>query len=353
MGGGINGLAIAWLASQQNYTVTLFERGDLMSQTSAASTKLLHGGLRYLEYGRLSLVREALRERQWWLSNCPAFTRVLPVIIPVYQYSKRSRAKIKTGLFLYDYLAGKSNLQKHTWLNRDDVIRYIPELKVDGLAGGYLFRDGQMDDRQLGLWVAEQAVANGAYIRTQSPVQRINTDGFIFPANDQPEQFDYVINAAGPWAEQLLQKSAIVSKYGLDLVRGSHLLLDQPISAGLLLQHPEDGRIFFILPYKDRTLLGTTEVLQSIHEPITCSEEEMNYLLAGYFTYMSTQPASIRVESSFAGLRPLVRSNSRPEHSNRECKLELNKRLLTVWGGKWTTARSLALQTLKLLAAKR
>jgi glycerol-3-phosphate dehydrogenase len=157
------------------------------------------------------------------------------------------------------------------------------------------------------------------------------------------ESFDAIVNIAGPWARQLLEQSGIQSAYRLDLVRGSHLLVDRRLRRGYLLQSPDDGRVCFVLPYRDRALIGTTEVRQTLDQPITCSEQEQSYLLRLFNAHLQPAIGEGDVVERFAGLRPLVAEGERdPNAVSREYVLEVTGRLLSVFGGKWTTSRALA-----------
>jgi glycerol-3-phosphate dehydrogenase len=264
--------------------VTLYEQEELMQATSRASTKLLHGGLRYLENGEFRLVYEALRERYWWLNQVPSLTQPLELVLPIYTNSQRSRWLLKLGLWLYDQLAGQYRVGQHRWHHALALSTVATDLKTPNLVGGFTFSDGQMDDYRLGLWVAEQARRVGVQIQEHQRVNRLYLDGRLETAIDM-RQYDAIINVAGPWAESLLQKSGITSRYQLDLVRGSHILFNEPIQRGYLLQVPNEPRIFFVLPYQGKTLVGTTEVRQSLEQPIQCSEAEADYLVQAYNAY--------------------------------------------------------------------
>jgi len=341
IGGGINGVMAAWELAKAGHSVDLIEKSNVMSATSSASTKLLHGGLRYLEHGRFSLVRESLRERAWWLEAAPDVTQVIPILFPIFQGSPRSRWTIKLGMVLYDRLAGKFGVGKHRWMNCDELLEVIPDLKSAGLKGAYLFYDGQMDDHALGLWATEQAKAEGVTVREHTRVDRITADGSVEIQGNQ-RQYDRVINAAGPWAVELLKQSGLPHEYDLDLVRGSHLLLDRAMNYGLMLNARTDGRLFFVLPYKGKTLLGTTEVRQELNEPVACSKSETDYLITAYNDTFDDSIDQSDVVSSFAGLRPLLKSHKNPNKATREYRIEQHEKVITVFGGKWTTARSLA-----------
>ncbi|MDP2361523.1 MAG: FAD-dependent oxidoreductase [bacterium] len=340
VGGGINGVMSAWALARAGHEVELFERGRLMGETSSASTKLIHGGLRYLEQGEFGLVRESLRERSWWLAQAPHLARPLGLILPIYRGVSRSRLLLRLGLLLYDLMAGRRTLGRHAWLSRAALVRRAPDLRPEGLQGGFLFYDVQMDDQGLGLWAADQARAAGATIHEGVPVERLAVDGSFLAGKER--QADLIVNAAGPWCRDLLDRSGVPARHGLDLVRGSHLVLDRPLADGFFLQVPGEERICFALPWRGGTLLGTTEVRQGLAEPIACSGEEENYLLGVHASAFIQAARATEIRERFAGLRPLVDVGSaNPGRTTREYVLEQEGRLLSVFGGKWTTARVL------------
>lgn len=350
VGGGINGIMAAWAAAQAGHAVTLFERGQLMGETSSASTKLLHGGLRYLEHGHFGLVREALRERSWWIRFAPDLAHPLGLILPIYADSRRSRAKIKLGLLAYDALAGRLRLGRHRWLVASELAGLAPSLKTQGLRGGYVFFDGQMDDHALGLRAAEAARAQGVEVVEQVSIEAVDTSGRLWVEGEW-QAYDRLVNVAGPWAEQLLCRSGVKSDTTLQLVRGSHIFLADEIKHAFLVEVPGEGRICFVLPYKGKTLVGTTEVehdLTADRRP-ECSEAEAHYLLNVYNRYFGTRKQLDDIEGSFAGVRPLVRSRSSASDTSREYRIERQGKLITVWGGKWTTSRALAAKLVQQL----
>jgi len=331
----------AWELAKAGHSVELIEKSSVMSATSSASTKLLHGGMRYLEHGKFSLVRESLRERAWWLEAAPDVTQVIPILFPIFQRSPRSRWTIKLGMVLYDRLAGKFGVGKHRWVSCAELTEVMPNLKSAGLKGAYLFYDGQMDDYALGLWATEQAKSDGVTVLEHTQVDCITVDGSVEIQGNQ-RQYDRVVNVAGPWAVELLKQSGLPYEYDLDLVRGSHLLLDRNIKHGMMLTAQTDGRLFFVLPYKGKTLLGTTEVRQDLSEPVVCSESETDYLITVYNDSFDDSIDQSDVLSSFAGLRPLLKSHKNPNRATREYRIEQHEKVISVFGGKWTTARALA-----------
>jgi len=205
--------------------------------------------------------------------------------------------------------------------------------------GGYEFSDAQMDDYALGLWVADKARAAGVTIREGFPVHAVSTNGAL-TVNGETLTYDRIVNVAGPWAVKLLEQSGLRSSFQLEAVRGSHLKLATPCSQAYLLEVPGERRISFVLPWKGSTLIGTTEMSQSLDEPITCSDTEREYLLSAYMHYFPTQRPE--VTGSFAGLRPLIHSSDDPNRMTREYAVHRDGQLVSIFGGKWTTALSLA-----------
>jgi len=311
-----------------------------MGATSSASTKLLHGGLRYLEQGHIKLVREALHERRWWMMRAPHLATPLRIWLPVYKESRRPAWMVWCGLTLYDRLAGQASLGPSQWYSRDEVLRSCGDLRPETLLGAYTFYDGYMDDHALGLWAAKKAAAAGVRIHTDTRVEAISPDATVH-VHGQRRPFDRVVNAAGPWARDLLDASSIPARHELDLVRGSHLLLDRPCNGAFMLQAPSDCRICFVLPHQGKTLVGTTEVRQNLAGPIRCSPAETAYLLELYHYYFPGHRPEI--SGVFSGLRPLIRSHVNPNKATREYAIETADKVTTVYGGKWTTSRTLGL----------
>jgi glycerol-3-phosphate dehydrogenase len=341
VGGGINGLCVASEALKKGHEVTLFERGSLMSETSANSSKLLHGGLRYLENFEFRLVRESLKERKYWLNKSSELTHPLRFYLPVYKTSRRPAWMVRVGLYLYDILAGKHAIQKHRKEDIDQFSQQFPQFNKSNLSALYSYSDGQMDDKNLGLMLADELRDECCKIIERSPVSRLESDGKIHLESGECHQFDKVINVAGPWAEDLLQRSDISTETHLDLIRGSHIIIDRPLDSGFILEVPNEERVFFVLPHHGKTLVGTTEVRQSIDEPIKASVEEISYLLAVYQYYFNNGVTESDIVGNYAGVRPLLISHKNPNKASREYVIEQNGEIITVFGGKWTTSRAL------------
>lgn len=352
IGGGINGIASAWQLALAGHQVCVFERDELLAATSAASSKLLHGGLRYLEQAEFRLVHEALQERRWWIKKAPALTRRLPILYPIYRDGRRSRWQLKIGLSLYDLLSGRRGIGRHRWLDAAQVARLSPQLQQQGLSGAYLFFDGQMDDQRLGHWVVAQAEKAGVTFHTHTEVAAVKADAKLqLQGRSDWLQFDRIINVAGPWSNRLLEQSQLKVPAKLDLVRGSHLLLPPLCRYGHMLEVPGEARIVFVLPYQGHTLVGTTEVRQQLDEPIRCSDAERQYLLGVYNHYFVQARAEADILREFAGVRPLLGGSAQATSASREYQLNWQDAILTVTGGKWTTARALARQVVAQVQA--
>ena len=346
VGGGINGSGVAWELARKGYDVTLFERNLCGAQTSSTTSKLIHGGLRYLEGMHIGLVRESLRERAWLLENLPQLVRPMEILLPVYRDSPRFRSTIRLGLVLYDALAGRARVRRHSSLTAAEIMARAP-LTGERLRGGFSYWDAQVDDFALVSLVVASAARDGAHVREHTTVSGLRRDGkawLLRTADGEEQRFDMLVNAAGPWMNQLLAAEGLRSRYRLSLVRGSHLVLDRRVSdAGVLLQSFGDRRVLFVLPWKGGTLVGTTEVLQSdMPEHVQPSDEEIDYLIARFNHYFREPIGRDDVASTFAGVRPLVGRAANPSAISREYRLERHGSLINIWGGKMTTFMSLA-----------
>jgi glycerol-3-phosphate dehydrogenase len=346
VGGGINGCGIAWELARRGYAVTLFERGACGAETSSATTKLIHGGIRYLEHLDVGLVREALRERAWLLKKLPALVKPIEITLPLYDDSTRRAAILRAGLTLYDLLAGTKNIGRHRRLDVHEVLQRGP-LRPEGLRGGFSFYDAQVDDYELVRAVVRSARRDGATIleHAEASVMPSDTRGkWLVGANGTEREFDLVINAAGPWMNELIRRNHLPTQFSLSLVRGSHLVLRRRVSDyGFLLQSTADRRVFFVLPWKETTLVGTTEVVQ--REPvgrIEASSEEIDYLIERFNDYFDPGIARSEVQRTYAGVRPLIGRSRDPGAITREYRIEVEGTLINIYGGKLTTFMALA-----------
>jgi glycerol-3-phosphate dehydrogenase len=353
IGGGIQGAAVARDAALRGLSVILLERGDLASGTSSRSSKLIHGGIRYLETGQFRLVREALRERALLLSLAPEFVRPLPFLIPHYRGQGRSRLMVRAGLTLYAALAGRHPLAEHRDLDAPEALALEPSLRPEGLQGASLYWDAQMDDALLCVAVATAADRAGAAVRSYTEVVGMAAAGPSWRARfrdvDTGEVGELaarcVVNAAGPWAEEIRRLAGASRGAGLRRTRGTHVVVPGLTrERALLLTARRDGRVFFVLPWGAHSLVGTTDVDdQTPPERIAANPADIRYLLdeaARAVPGLATRGRPLR---AFAGLRSLAQGSAiRPWANSREHRVLAEGTMLTLIGGKYTTHRSLA-----------
>ncbi|AIL32262.1 glycerol-3-phosphate dehydrogenase/oxidase [Basilea psittacipulmonis] len=329
VGGGVIGACTAWALQKRGHEVTLFEKDEPISHTSRSSSKLLHGGLRYLETGQFSLVKKALQARRYWIEKAPEICHPLKLWFPIYKGQGRPKWQVGLGLRIYDFLARGSGFPKAQWVSVDEMKKIYPSLSTQGLQGAYAFYDAQMDDAQLGKWVIEQTQSLGTIIKSHHEVKTL----------EELKEFDGIVNAAGPWVMTLRSQQPGAAGHQIDWVRGSHLLINQTCPQSLMLQVPNEKRIFFVLPYHDQTLIGTTEVRQDHPESDPPSDQEIDYLLKAYNAYHSKPLTRQDIASTFSGVRPLLKTADNPSNAKREWAFESIGNVLHVYGGKWTTAQ--------------
>lgn len=358
LGGGCHGVGVLHdMASRGWQDIHLIERSTIGAGTSSRSTKLIHGGLRYLQHVRdFPLVAEALRERQTLMKVAPDLVKPIELLFPVLRKGGVSRPMIKIGLSLYDFLAGRANVGRHQSLHMTDVARLAPMLNQDLIKHVYQFWDCQMDDLALVNRVATSAVQMGAGITEGCAAIKIRSanDGFEVDVQQSDGTIKtisalYVFNALGPWSNDLLTKSQMKPTwYGFNN-RGAHLVFpDLGLKAGLFLQSPDDGRIFFVLPWKGQTLVGTTEERhEKSQDDLTVSPSEVNYLLERCNRWLNRPLAEKDIVTTFCGLRWLAADGkSSLTATSRAWTIDEQRGrrglLLTLYGGKWSTYRALA-----------
>jgi len=365
IGGGITGAGVALDAAQRGLKVALIDKGDFASATSSASSKLVHGGLRYLEQAQLKLVHESLVERRNLLRNAPHLVKPLRFILPFYMRSRMPRWKGRIGLWLYDLLAGSHNLQRSRDLSPLRLSRSFPALRRQGLLGAVEYYDAQMDDARLALEVVLSARRFSAQVANY--VQAVDID---LAGNGTAEvavkdlladarytiRARQVLNTTGPWVDAIRRLAGErQAEAELQPTKGVHVIVaGAPFSAGgepsskntaFTLLHPQDGRVFFVLPWQGQTLLGTTDSFcDDPADALKVTREEEQYLLDGYNHHFEPSLKLSDIRGRFAGLRPLLRSKpSEPSARSREFRIiEGPGNLISVAGGKWTTYRHMA-----------
>jgi len=364
VGGGIQGAGVAQAAVAAGYTVLLLEQTGIAAGTSSRSSKLIHGGLRYLESLQFALVRQSLNERRLLLKLAPELVRLVPFYIPLYKNTRRRPWQIRTGLSLYAGLGGlqADNLftlvPQHQWGNLDG-------LATDNLQAVFRYLDGQTDDAALTRAVIRSAVSLGAVVELPADFvsAEIHTDQVLVSYRHSSRELQcragVLVNAAGPWVNQVLDKiNPPTPQQQIDLVRGTHIRVAGTMQAGnFYMEAPQDGRAVFVMPRDGSLLVGTTETLYTDDpagvSPVAEDQQYLLEVLAHYFPAYR-QSANRTVLASYAGLRVLPKGQGSAFNRTRETILQLDHgpapRLLSIYGGKLTTWRATAAKVLQHLA---
>jgi glycerol-3-phosphate dehydrogenase len=356
IGGGATGLGAAVDSAARGYRTLLLEARDFAQGTSSRSTKLIHGGVRYLEQGNVPLVREALRERGILLKNAPHLVHPRDFVVPAYRWHELPYYAI--GLKLYDLLAGRLRLGRSRWISRTEVYNRVPTIRGQGLRGGIVYTDGQFDDSRLAITLARTLADLGGSVLNYAPVLGFNKSGnriagLLAGDAETGEAFAIearaVINATGVYVDAVRRLDNAGAAPLLTLSQGAHLVLDRsflPGDTALLVPRTDDGRVLFAIPWHDRVLVGTTDtpITDPAIEPRPL-REEVAYLIEHVARYLDRRPVPSDILSTFAGLRPLLRGRggSKTSKLSREHAVVVSDSgLVTVTGGKWTTYRRMA-----------
>lgn len=358
IGGGATGLGVAVDAASRGYDVVLFEQADLGSGTSSRSTKLVHGGVRYLQQGNIALVTEALKERGILHRNAPHLVHDLAFIVPSYEWWESPFYGI--GLRVYDLLAGRYGFGKSRYLSEDEVAEAIPSIQREGLRGGTLYYDGQFDDARLAVNLAQTAVAQGAVVVNYVSVVGLEKDGDgvirALRARDEESGEEWnakarvVINATGPFTDGVRRLDDPDAEPIIAPSQGVHIVLDRsflPGDSAIMVPHTSDGRVMFAIPWHDVAVVGTTDTpIDTIELEPKPFDEEIQFILDTANLYLSHPATRADVLSVFAGIRPLVKAGSGGDTAalSREHTILVDpvSGLLTIAGGKWTTYRRMA-----------
>jgi len=355
IGGGATGLGIAVDAASRGFKTVLLEQHDFAKGTSSRSTKLIHGGVRYLQQGNVGLVLEALRERGLLTQNAPHLVGHLSFIVPNYTWWEAPFYGV--GLKIYDLLAGKLGLGPSQHLSREETLRRIPTLEPEGLHGGIIYYDGQFDDARLAITLAQTAADQGATLLNYAPVAALVkrqglVRGVVARDAETGREFEVsarvVVNATGVFADAVRKLDEPEAGSLLSPSQGVHLVLPKsflPGDSAIMVPKTDDGRVLFAIPWHDRALIGTTDtpVTQAELEPRPLAEE-IEFLLTHAARYLSKDPRHEDVLSVFAGLRPLRKIGGASDTASvpRDHTVLVSKSgLVTVVGGKWTTYRKM------------
>lgn len=357
IGGGIVGAGIAWDASLRGLSCALVEAGDFASGTSSRTTKLIHGGIRYLEQLDFRLVREALRERSILLAMAPQWVKPLPFLIPVRGGRPRPWPMVRFGVFLYDCLAGSRRIGRSRVLGKQELAREHPRVAAEGYRRAVLYYDAQMDDKALVLGVLKAAEQAGAvschharvvgFLREGDRIAGAQIEDCLGGAQAAAVKARRVVNATGPWADLVRRLADPTAPALVRMSKGIHLVYpDVGLKEALLVSSERDGRIFFLIPWKGKTLIGTTDTDYSDDPGKAAADpadleyllQEANSALPGFGFQQG------KIISTFAGVRPLIAQEKKdPWTVTRSHRIQVDPDgLLTVLGGKFTTFRKIA-----------
>lgn len=357
VGGGATGVGCAVDAASRGYRVLLLEQSDFGKGTSSRSTKLAHGGVRYLEQGKISLVMEALKERGILRRNAPHLVRSLGFIVPNYKWWEGPF--YGSGLKLYNLLAGKYGFGPSQFLSRDETLARLPTIRTDGLRGGVIYYDGQFDDARLLINLVETAAELDATLLNYVQVTGFSrgsqglVNGVVATDLESGEEFharaNTVINATGVFSDAVRRLASQDITPHISPSQGIHLVFDRsflPADDAIIIPHTSDGRVMFAIPWHGHTLVGTTDtpVSEPSLEPMPM-EEEIEFILTTAAKYLHPAPKRKDVLSAFAGIRPLVGAGNRKNTAamSRDHTIHIDSSgLLTITGGKWTTYRLMA-----------
>lgn len=364
IGGGATGVGIAIDAASRGYKTLLLERYDFGKGTSSRSTKLAHGGVRYLQQGNISLVLEALRERGLLRQNAPHLVHDLAFIVPRYDWWEGGFYGF--GLKVYDIMAGRQGFGRSRLLSLEETVQHIPTIEAEGLRGGVLYYDGQFDDARLIVNMVQTAAEQGAVLANYVEVTGLTKSddvvcGVTATDAETGEQFvlsgKVVINATGPFADAVRRMDDADAKGMIDPSQGVHIVLDRsflPGDSAIMVPHTDDGRVLFAIPWHDCAVVGTTDTpIKEVTVEPRPFKEEVDFILSHAARYMTKDPTEADVLSVFVGIRPLVGSSDDQNTAalSRDHTVHIsNTGLITVAGGKWTTYRRMAEDTVNQAA---
>jgi glycerol-3-phosphate dehydrogenase len=356
IGGGASGLGCAIESASRGYRTALFEAADFSRGTSSRSTKLVHGGVRYLRQGNVSLVLEALKERGLLRRNAPHVVSELPFVVPSYDWWEAPFYGI--GLRLYDMLAGKLGFGPSRNLSKEETLELLPTIETRGLRGGVIYYDGQFDDARLAIELAATAASQGAVVLNYAPVVRlVKKSDFVrgLVARDEESGREIkiagkvVVNATGPFTDSVRRLDEPDSPPMIRPSQGVHVVLPRdflPGTSAIMVPHTDDGRVLFAIPWQGRVVVGTTETpVDEISFDPCPLPEEIDFLLEHAARYLTKDPSRADILSAFAGIRPLASATADGQTASisRDHTVHISRSgLVTLAGGKWTTYRKMA-----------
>ena len=368
IGGGITGAGVALDAASRGLSVALVEKRDFASGTSSRSSKLIHGGLRYLEQFHFGLVRESLHERAVLSRMAPHLSKPLRFLVPLYSSNERSplgssKLKLSIGLWLYDFLAGSQNIARHRWLSPEDAVRLAPAIWRDGLLGAFIYYDCLTDDARLVIEVIKAAAARGALVANYAAVQGLsrNEGGTSVRIEDGLTGHSFelrarvVVNATGVWSDEVSRLSDAQAPRKLRPSKGIHVVLPSERfqnRTAVLIPSLGESRFLFVIPWQGRTIVGTTDAdyIGDLDEPRAESSEVDRVVKSAARAFPGASLSSEDVISTFAGLRPLIAADgpTTKDVSRKEEIFENDRGLVTITGGKLTTWRRMSERVVNL-----
>ena len=362
IGGGATGIGCAVDAASRGFKTLLLEQEDFAKGTSSRSTKLVHGGVRYLQQGDVSLVFEALTERGLMFKNAPHLVTSRSFVIPTYDWWGAPFYTV--GLKVYDFMGGKLGLGTSKHLTREEVVEALPTVEQQGLKGGVVYQDGQFDDARMAVSLVQTAVDYGASVLNYCKVVKLTKkddliNGVVVQDKETGDAFDVkakvVINATGVFSNDIIRMDQPESEDIVVPSQGVHLVLSRdflPNGKAIMVPHTSDGRVMFAVPWHNHVVVGTTDTLMENEslEPVAL-DSEIDFILETAGQYLVKQPARKDVLSMFAGLRPLVKPSGEEKETkeiSRGHKIIISASgLITIIGGKWTTYRKMAEDTIE------
>ncbi len=365
IGGGATGLGIAVDAASRGCKTILLEKYDFAKGTSSRSTKLVHGGVRYLQQGNIKLVIEALKERGLLRKNAPHLVKNQSFVIPNYKWWENPFYGI--GLKVYDWMAGSLGLGPSQFLNKEETIVLAPNLDADGLRGGVLYHDGQFDDARLAIHLAMTAADHGAVVVNYMSVEGLmkaneKVCGVIAKDTIDGKTFEIkakaVINATGIFTDSIAKMDNPNAEPMISHSQGIHLVFDKKFllsDTAIMIPRTDDGRVLFAVPWHNKIIVGTTDTpVPSAKEEPVALKEEIEFVMQHIHRYLKKDPSYDDVRSIFAGLRPLVKNNSKITSAiSRDHHIAVSdSELISITGGKWTTYRKMAEDVMEIAVHK-
>ncbi|MHA8053509.1 glycerol-3-phosphate dehydrogenase/oxidase [Aquirufa sp. Wall-65K1] len=376
IGGGATGAGVALDAVLRGYKVLLIEKGDFAGQTSSKSTKLVHGGVRYLEqavrnldWQQFKMVYKALHERKVMLQNAPHLAHPLALLTPCYSWWDRIYYGI--GMWLYDRISGVTNLKNSQGLGKQQMEQLVPNLQVKGMSGGILYYDGQLNDARYALAIVQSAEKEGAAILNYcelshfglSPkslkIKKVHFKDLI-SGEEHEVSCKVVVNATGPFTDHIRHLANLKLKPRMKVSRGAHIVLPKAFWSGdtaLLIPKTDDGRVVFIIPWRDYVLVGTTDEPDDLQEDPAIQAQEEEYLLDYFNRFALNKATKQDISSGFVGQRPLLQvglsdamqSDTKSLVRDHEVEVDQRSKLVSIMGGKWTTYRVMAQDTMDVV----